>query len=234
MRGSRPTVNSHRKEDCPRYTKKDDQWSFFLSFNWKRYIHTRFVKEVSVTNLIEIVLIAIGLAMDAFAVSITSGTIIQKMRLRHAVRIALFFGFFQAMMPILGWLGGTLFSEVMETYDHWIAFVLLTLIGGKMFKEVFDEGDEASFNPLDVYVLFTLAVATSIDALAVGVTFSILDMTIWWAALIIGVITFGFSLLGVFLGKSLGEKLGNRVEIFGGVILIGIGTKILVEHLFFM
>lgn len=186
------------------------------------------------SSLIEIIIIAVGLAMDAFAVSITSGTIMKKMHLRHILRIALFFGVFQALMPIIGWLGGTLFSEKIKTFDHWIAFVLLMLIGGKMLKEAFDSESEERFDPLNVYVLFTLAIATSIDALAVGVTFSLLEVSIWSAAAIIGVVAFAFSMIGVKVGSALGDRLGSRVEILGGILLMGIGIKILVEHLFFM
>lgn len=184
------------------------------------------------STLIEVIIIAVALAMDAFAVSITSGTIIREMHLKHAVRIALFFGVFQAIMPILGWLGGSLFAAKIEQIDHWIAFGLLLFIGAKMIKEAFND-DEESFDPLNVAILFSLSIATSIDALAVGITFSVLDVTIWSAAAIIGVITFVLSLIGVFAGKKIGEKFGNRVEIAGGVILILIGAKILIEHLFF-
>lgn len=187
---------------------------------------------MSISTLIEIILISIGLAMDAFAVSITSGTIMKKMHLRHMFRIALFFGAFQAIMPILGWLGGTFFADAIKEFDHWIAFILLALIGGKMIKEAFEEGDDERFDPLNVYVLFTLAIATSIDALAVGITFSVLSVSIWSAAAIIGLITFGISLIGVMLGKRLGDTFGSKMEIVGGFILICIGIKILIEHLF--
>ena len=182
---------------------------------------------MSHSALIEIVLIAIGLSMDAFAVSITSGTLVKKMHLHHILRIALFFGLFQGIMPLIGWWGGSFFSERVSLYSDWIAFTLLVLIGGKMLKDAFSESDTASFNPLKVSILFSLAIATSIDALAVGITFSLLAITIWWAALIIGSITFCFSIVGVVLGQRIGEAFGNRVEIFGGLILIGIGVKVL-------
>lgn len=188
---------------------------------------------MTVATLIEIILISIGLAMDAFAVSITSGTIMQKMHLRHVLRIALFFGAFQAIMPILGWLGGTLFSDAIKEFDHWIAFALLAFIGGKMIKEAFDDDNDERFDPLNVYILFTLAIATSIDALAVGITFSVLSVTIWSAAAIIGAITFLISFAGVYIGKRLGDAMGSKMEIIGGIILIGIGLKIVIEHLFF-
>ncbi len=188
---------------------------------------------MQIGSFVEIVLIAVGLAMDAFAVSITSGTIIKKMRLHHAVRIALFFGVSQGVMPVIGWFGGSLFASKIEAVDHWIAFGLLAAIGGKMIKDSFDS-EEKSFNPIDVYVLFTLAVATSIDALAVGITFSMLGVTIVSASLTIGVVTFLTSLAGVFIGNRVGDRLGGRVEVFGGVVLVGIGVKILVGHLFLM
>lgn len=182
--------------------------------------------------MIEVVLIAIGLAMDAFAVSITSGTIMKKMHLRHVLRIAIFFGGFQAIMPVLGWLGGTLFADLIQDFDHWIAFILLSGIGGKMLYEAIYKSDEDNFDPLNVYVLFTLAIATSIDALAVGITFSLLNVTIWSAAAVIGLVAFAFSILGIYLGDRIGDKIGSNVEIFGGVILISIGLKILIQHLF--
>ncbi len=185
---------------------------------------------MDLSSFIEILVIYIGLAMDAFAVSIASGTLMKKMHLHHVIRIALFFGVFQAIMPILGWLGGSLFADKIALVSHWIAFILLALIGGKMVKESFDD-ESSSFNPLDVYVIFTLAIATSIDALAVGITFSVLTIPIWSSALIIGVVTFVISLMGVILGDKVGEKIGSRAELFGGVILIGIGSKILLNNL---
>lgn len=185
---------------------------------------------MTAATIIEIILISIGLAMDALAVSITSGSIMQKMHLRHMFRIALFFGAFQAIMPIIGWLGGTLFTDYIKNVDHWIAFGLLAFIGSKMIKEALSENEDERFDPLNVYILFTLAVATSIDALAVGITFSVLSITIWTSATIIGVITFFISFIGVFVGKKLGDTLGSKMEIIGGIILISIGTKILIEH----
>ena len=183
---------------------------------------------------LEIIFIGVGLAMDAFAVSITSGIVIKNMRLRHAMRIALFFGGFQALMPILGWLGGTTFSGYIKQYDHWVAFVVLVFIGGRMIYESFKLQEvEKSFDPRNLSVLFVLAVATSIDALAVGVTFSFLDVRIWHAAGVIGVITFVISYAGTRIGQRFGHFLENKIEVLGGVILIGIGTKILIEHLFF-
>lgn len=182
--------------------------------------------------IIEVVLIGVGLAMDAFAVSIASGITIEKMKLRHAFRISAFFGSFQAIMPLIGWAAGLTFRSYIESLDHWIAFILLGFIGIKMIRDSRKE-EEESFDPLNVYVLFTLSIATSIDALAVGVTFSFLDIIVWEAALIIGVVTFIICLIGTKLGKSYGHLLEDKVEVAGGLILIAIGFKILIQHLFF-
>lgn len=185
--------------------------------------------------VVEIIIIGIGLAMDAFAVSVTSGITLGKMKLRYAMRIALTFGFFQAIMPIFGWLGGFYFAEYLQSVDHWIAFILLVLIGGKMIWESrkLEEAEKEAADPLNIYVLLTLAVATSIDALAVGVTLSMLQVTILTAAFIIGLITFGMCMIGVRIGSKFGHLFEKKVEVLGGLILIGIGCKILIEHLFF-
>ncbi|MGL4855095.1 MAG: manganese efflux pump MntP family protein [Lentisphaeria bacterium] len=183
---------------------------------------------------LEICFIGFGLAMDSFAVSVTSGVIMKQMHLRHALRIACFFGFFQAMMPIIGWAGGLIFKDAIQNFDHWIAFILLFLLGGKMIYEATNRTeDDEPFNPMSVYVLFTLAIATSIDALAVGITFSLLDTPVWTASGLIGLITFVISLIGTQVGRIFGHVLENKMEIVGGLVLISIGLKILIEHLFF-
>ena len=188
---------------------------------------------MTTAQLIEVGVIGIGLAMDAFAVAVTSGITLKRMRLRHAMRIALFFGAFQAVMPLLGWLFGQVFRHFIRSFDHWVAFILLAFIGGKMIYEASKPHDERNAaDPLNVYVLFTLAIATSIDALAVGITFSFLDVDIWQAIAVIGVITFALSLAGTQIGKSVGHLFENRVEILGGLILIGIGLKIFIHHQF--
>ncbi|HBI14847.1 MAG TPA: hypothetical protein DDY20_04945 [Desulfobulbaceae bacterium] len=181
---------------------------------------------------LQIVFIAIGLAADAFAVSVSSGAIIEKLRLRHALRIAFFFGAFQAIMPWIGWKAGSLACDLIRSIDHWLAFAILSLIGGKMIYESFLLKEEASVavNPLNLCVLLTLAIATSIDALAVGVTFSFLDVSIYEPVLIIGAITFLLSLIGTYIGELFGHIFENRIEMAGGIILIGIGCKILIEH----
>jgi manganese efflux pump family protein len=187
-------------------------------------------------SLTTIIFLALALAMDAFAVSISSGITIGKMRLHHSLRIAGFFGFFQAVMPLLGWSVGRNAADLIRAYDHWVAFGLLAIIGGKMIYESFklEEESSAKADPLNLYVLFTLAVATSIDAAAVGVSLSLLDVKIIFPSIIIGIITFFVSMAGTWLGQSFGDFFGEKIEVAGGVVLIGIGAKILIQHLFFM
>ncbi len=183
-------------------------------------------------DLITIIFIALGLAMDAFAVSIASGVTLKKVRLRYAFRVALFFGGFQALMPLLGWLAGNSFSSYIAAFDHWVAFGLLAFIGGKMIYEstVLKEAEKKT-DPRNLTILFILAIATSIDALAVGLSFSFLNVTIIEPVIIIGVITFLLSFAGVYIGARTGSFFENKIEIIGGIILIGIGIKILIEHL---
>lgn len=181
-------------------------------------------------DLMQIIFIGIGLAMDAFAVSVTSGVAINNMKIRHAVKIALFFGFFQALMPYIGWKTGTFASSYIKEYDHWIAFILLAGIGIKMIYESFSFEDDSPKDPLNIYVLFSLAIATSIDALAVGITFSFLSISILEPVLLIGIITFILSFIGTIIGDKLGHLFEKKLEIIGGLILIGIGFKILIEH----
>jgi putative Mn2+ efflux pump MntP len=183
-------------------------------------------------SLPQIIFIAVGLAADAFAVSVSSGAIIERLRLRHVLRIALFFGGFQAIMPWIGWKVGSLASGLIRAVDHWLAFVILSLIGGKMIYESFLLKEEAAgnANPLSFSVLLALAVATSIDALAVGVTFSFLNVSIYEPIVIIGAVTFLLSVAGTYIGDYFGHIFENRIELAGGLILIGIGCKILVEH----
>lgn len=181
---------------------------------------------------LQIIIIAIGLAADAFAVSVSSGAIIEKLHLRHAMRIAIFFGFFQGLMPWIGWRVGNLATELIRSIDHWLAFGILLFIGGKMIYESrkLEEEIEKTVNPLNIYVLFTLAIATSIDALAVGVTFSFLNISIVEPIIVIGIITFLFSLAGTYIGEFFGHVFEDKIELAGGLILIGIGIKILIEH----
>jgi putative Mn2+ efflux pump MntP len=183
-------------------------------------------------GLITIIIVAVGLAMDAFAVSIVSGSAYRELNVRHALRIAVFFGGFQAFMPLIGALAGLSVKAYIADYDHWIAFGLLSAVGGKMVYESFKiETAGKNFNPSNILVLLVLSVATSIDALTIGITLSLLSVSIALAATIIGLTTFLLSYLGVFIGKKLGHFFENKIEALGGFILISLGAKILVEHL---
>lgn len=184
----------------------------------------------------EILLIGLGVSADAFAVSMCKGVEMKKFIFKYALLIALFFGGFQMLMPLIGWAAGTLFEKYITQFDHWIAFGLLLLLGGKMIYDgIFDKDEqkEGEDKPLKLgfLTLLVMAIATSIDALAVGVTFAFLKVNIWMAVSIIGATTFAFSLVGVGIGVKVGDKFKNKAEIFGGVILILIGVKILLEHL---
>lgn len=179
-----------------------------------------------------IALVALGLAADAFAVSVASGVTIRQLRIGHALKIAAFFGSFQAIMPLVGWLAGLSLAYLISGLDHWIAFGLLAFIGSKMVYESVRMGSrERTPDPLNVYVLLMLSVATSIDALAVGISFAFLSVTIITPVIVIGAVTFGLSFLGVYVGDRLGHFFERRIETVGGLILIGIGAKILIEHL---
>jgi UPF0059 membrane protein GCWU000182_01647 len=182
-------------------------------------------------NIIDILVIGVGLSMDAFAVSICKGLAMKKMDIKKALVCSLYFGVFQALMPLIGFLLGSGFKNVVSSIDHWIAFVLLGIIGINMIKEA--KSCDVVNDSMDVKTMLTLAVATSIDALAIGVTFAFLKVSIIPAVSIIGLITFVCCFIGVKLGSAFGEKLKSKAEIMGGVMLILIGTKILIEHLFF-
>lgn len=189
---------------------------------------------------LEIWLLAIGLAMDCFAVSIASGIIMKHAKLRPMLVIAISFGFFQALMPLLGWIGASFFSHLIESIDHWIAFGILAFLGGRMIIESFkDEDCKHEYDPTSLKVVLALAVATSIDALAVGVSFAFLGIREFSAILppigIIGFVSFALSMAGLMFGIRFGCGIARklRAELWGGIILIIIGTKILIEHLFF-
>ena len=182
-------------------------------------------------GILEIVLVAIGLAMDAFAVSICKGLSMKKMNWKSAIIIGLYFGIFQAIMPVIGYFLGITFSGLVENVDHWIAFILLAIIGVNMIKESFDDENEKRNEKVDFKTMIILALATSIDALAVGVTFAFFKTNIVLAVFIIGIITFILSLIGVKIGNRFGDKFQNKAELIGGIILIIIGIKILLEHL---
>ena len=187
-------------------------------------------------GFIELFLIGVGLSMDAFAVSICQGLSMTKIKWGHALTVGLYFGGFQALMPFIGWLLGSQFAGRIQQYDHWVAFILLVLIGGNMLREALsgeeNEAEDAAIGAgLDHKKLFLMAVATSIDALAVGVTFAFLDTAILPAIGIIGTTTFCISVAGVAVGCWFGARYKKRAEITGGAILVLLGIKILLEHL---
>ena len=183
-------------------------------------------------SILELFLTAIALSMDAFAVSVTTGITLRKPRPWHAIKTGLFFGGFQALMPLIGFIAGRSVAGYIQAFDHWIACGLLALIGGKMLWDIWhgDEDDESS-DPTRTLTLLIMAIATSIDALAVGISFALLEVNIWQAIAIIGCTTCALSIAGVGLGNRLGELFKKRAALAGGVILIVIGVKILIEHL---
>ena len=174
-------------------------------------------------GITEIIFIGISLAMDAFAVSICKGLSMKKMDFKKAIIIGLYFGIFQALMPIAGYILGSTFAEFIEKIDHWIAFILLSIIGVNMIKESFDNESEKRNDNVDFKTMIVLAIATSIDALAVGITFAFFEVNIILAVSIIGIITFIMSILGVKIGNKFGDRYQNKAEIAGGIILILIG-----------
>ena len=184
-------------------------------------------------SILELVLIAIGLAMDAFAVSICKGLSLKKMEWNKALLCGGFFGGFQALMPLIGYALGSSFQEMIESIDHWIAFVLLAIIGGSMIRDALRDEEDVK-EGFDFKTMIVLAISTSIDALAVGVGFAFLKVNIWMSVAIIGIITFILSAIGVKVGSVFGTKFKNKAELAGGVILILIGFKILLEHLGFI
>ena len=182
-------------------------------------------------DLLTVVFIAVGLAMDAFAVSIVKGLTIDRQRKKTALLMASFFGGFQMLMPAIGWLLGLSFKEIIMGVDHWIAFGLLAFIGSKMIYDSTKKEKEVKKENLKIHSILILAVATSIDALMVGLSFAFLQTSILEPILAIGLITFLLSLLGFYFGCGLGRVFGNRIKIVGGLILIAIGIRILIEHL---
>ena len=191
-------------------------------------------------NGLEIWLLAVGLAMDCFAISIASGILLKRTLWRPMLTMAFFFGLFQAIIPLLGWIGASTFSHLIGSLDHWIAFIILAFLGGRMVRESFkDEDCKKEYDPKSLKVVLALAVATSIDALAIGVSFAFLGMRDFSEILapisIIGFVSFIMSLIGLLFGIRFGCGIARklRAELWGGIILIIIGTKILIEHLFF-
>ncbi|MGN1318347.1 MAG: manganese efflux pump MntP family protein [Lachnospirales bacterium] len=182
-------------------------------------------------STLELFLLAVGLSMDAFAVSVCKGLASKKLSLKNAAIVGLWFGGFQALMPLIGYFLGVRFTEYITSIDHWIAFILLGIIGGNMIKESLSKDEEKADSSLDVKTMFLMAVATSIDALAVGITFAFLEVNVVFAVTSIGLTTFLLSAIGVFVGHIFGLKYKSKAEFTGGIILVLLGLKILLEHL---
>ncbi|MCI8511861.1 MAG: manganese efflux pump [Lachnospiraceae bacterium] len=182
-------------------------------------------------GLPELFMIAVGLSMDAFAVSVCKGLSVQKLKPVHALTCGAYFGGFQALMPLIGYLLGSQFKTAVEQLDHWIAFLLLLIIGANMIRESRETEEEKLDASFGVQAMLPLAIATSIDALAVGVTFAFLKVHIMWAIVFIGSVTFILSALGVKAGNVFGLRYKAKAELAGGLILVLMGTKILLEHL---
>jgi len=186
----------------------------------------------AVNNMLTIFIIALGLAMDAFAVAITVGYVLPRFSYRAVFRLSWHFGLFQFLMPILGWAAGLTVNQWIMSYDHWIAFGLLGFIGGKMIYESFQfKSVKNRTDPTRGWNLIILSVATSIDALAIGLSMAVLGVRVWQPSAIIGVVAATMTVAGMYLGRTMGQHLGHRMEFIGGIILIGIGVKILIEHL---
>ena len=206
----------------------DTNFSCLLSMSF--YFNKREREELKM-NLLSLFILAVGLSMDAFAVSICKGLAMDRVTLKKAGIVGLWFGGFQALMPTIGYLLGSQFEQFITAIDHWIAFILLGIIGASMIKEALSRDEEHATASLDVKTMFLLAVATSIDALAVGVTFAFLQVDILAAVLFIGMTTLILSMIGVKVGNVFGLRYKAKAEIAGGVILILMGIKILLEHL---
>ena len=182
-------------------------------------------------DIFTVLLVALGLAMDAFAVSIAHGMTIQKQRVASGLKMATAFGVFQSIMPALGWLAGLSFIELISGFDHWLAFILLAVIGGRMVYRARTNPTQEKETKLTASLLLILAIATSIDALAVGLSFSLLRVPIATPVVVIGVVAFLLSLAGFYFGNKIGQVFEKRIQVIGGVVLIAIGIKILLEHL---
>jgi putative Mn2+ efflux pump MntP len=178
--------------------------------------------------------LAVALAMDAFAVSIVAGLTVKPLTKRHVFRLAFHFGLFQALMPAIGWAAGVAVHKYIAAFDHWIAFGLLAFVGGRMiWGALFGEEEtlDDSRDPTSGWSLVILSVATSIDALAIGLSLGVMGSTILVPVLVIGIVAAGFTILGMLLGRQIGSMWGKRVEVLGGIILLGIGCRIVIEHL---
>ena len=182
-------------------------------------------------GIAELMIIAVGVSMDAFAVSICKGLSVRQIRPKHAALVALWFGGFQALMPLVGFFLGVSFADFVSSVDHWIAFILLGIIGGNMIKESFHKEECCSIDPdFSFKTMLAMAVATSIDALAIGVSLAFLNVNVWNAVIIIGLVTGVFSAAGIYIGNVFGNRYKSKGEFAGGFILIIMGVKILLEH----
>jgi len=186
-------------------------------------------------NLLILILIGVGLSVDSFAASITIGACSSRIKVNHILKVAVFMALFQGTMPLLGWFIGSSFKNIIASFDHWVAFILLLGIGGKLIYEGIKSSDEKSSGiaPTKTLIVMGMALATSIDALIIGISFGLIGVNIWLAMLVIGVSTFIFSTVGVAVGKKIGKKINKGIEIAGGAVLIILGLKILVEHIYF-
>jgi putative Mn2+ efflux pump MntP len=186
-------------------------------------------------NTFSLLLIGVGLSIDSLAASITTGACAKNIRIKHVLKVAAYMAFFQGTMPLIGWLIASSFKNIIEDYDHWVAFVLLLIIGGKLIYDGIKNNEDAEpkTNPTRNLLLAGMALATSIDAMIIGIGFGLIEINIWLAMLVIGSTTFVFSTIGVFVGEKLGNKINKGIEIVGGIVLIGLGTKILAAHIYF-
>jgi putative Mn2+ efflux pump MntP len=206
----------------------------FLNFFKNTIIFTASNFSTHKMSLLSQTLIGVGLSIDSLAASITTGACTKNIRLKHVIKVAAFMAFFQGTMPLIGWIIGSSFKSIIEDYDHWVAFVLLLGIGGKLIYDgLTKKTDECNTAPTKNMLLVGMALATSIDAMILGIGFGLIEINIWLAMLIIGSTTFLFSSVGVFVGEKLGNKINKGIEVFGGLVLIGLGVKILLEHIYF-
>jgi len=182
-------------------------------------------------GILTIIIIGIALSFDTFAVSVSCGIFECRIGFWQAVRIASFFAIFQALMPVLGWILGYTVKDYIVSIDHWVAFGLLSIIGVKMISESFKKEEDRQFNPNNIKVIITMSIATTIDAFIVGISFAMIEINMFFATFIIGFVTFLTAMLGMLFGKKIGSKFGSKFEIVGGIILIAIGIKILLQHI---
>ncbi|MBS3776738.1 MAG: manganese efflux pump [Bacteroidales bacterium] len=186
-------------------------------------------------NLLTLALIGVGLSVDSLAASITTGACSKRIKANHVLKVAVFMALFQGTMPLIGWIIGNSFKNVIANFDHWVAFVLLLGIGGKLIYEGIKSAEEnnSGIVPTKTLILMGMALATSIDALIIGISFGLIEVNIWLAMIVIGTSTFIFSTVGVLVGKKIGKKINKGIEISGGAVLVLLGLKILFEHIYF-